>query len=156
MPPCLDVYVWLPGRQPDTLRAFVDRYVSLTHGDDRLHALLRTYVDPPASPADAATLRDLGRGDRVDGAFSLYLNAQHHHQAIITITAEGAVLGLSIDDPDDRPEVFDQARQLLERLRAEFGSPAGVMGVELRPPQDRSEWEEEDQVLLRSGYLPAA
>ena len=42
---CWDVYVWLPRRDPELLRAFIDRYVDPeAPGDDRLPAFRRTYI----------------------------------------------------------------------------------------------------------------
>jgi hypothetical protein len=69
----------------------------------------------------------------------------------VTITREGAaVLGLEIDDPDEDPDAARQAAALIDVLRREFDSPAGIAGVELQPPQSRAEWDAAELVALRS------
>ena len=156
MPPTIDVYVWLPVRGPGTLRHFIERYVDRDPLDERLDAFIRAYVDGVATDDDRALLAELSRNEVPNGAFSLYVPARDHYGAIITVTAEGAtVLGLSIDDPFDSPEVLEQARILLEQLRAEFRAPAGCAGHELVPPQSRQEWDDNYPVHLRVGELPA-
>jgi len=152
----MDVYVWLPRFDVDALTDFIERYVDDRNpGDDRLAAFVRAYITNSADDHDWAAIAALQRGDTSDDAFSLYLKARSHYGAIITITREGAaVLGLSIDDPDNSPEVTAQARALLDQLRAEFASPAGCAGVELAPAHSRQEWEDDGLVQLRLGSLP--
>lgn len=156
MPPCLDVYAWLPEHSPAVLQRFIDRYVDEADpGDDRLGGFTRTYVRGEPQPDDAHALADLKR-DPCDptGAFSLYVQAREHYGAIITITSEGdTVLGLRVDDPLNDPDALAAARSLLERLLREFASPAGLLGAELPPPQSRREWDE-DTTLHRVGQLP--
>lgn len=156
MPPCLDVYVWVPGCEPDVLRAFVDRYVDVDDpGDERLHPFMRTYIAGSPRGGDAEALRDLGRSADAASGFSLYVRARNYYQAIITVTSEGAsVLGLSLDDPESSAQTLEQAADLLGRLRQEFSSPAGVAGVELPPAQSREEWNDDGLVQLRVGKLP--
>ncbi|NUW46283.1 hypothetical protein [Nonomuraea rhodomycinica] len=127
MPPCLDVYVWVPERNPETLGRFVDDYVD---GD--------------------------GCGDGQRHGRTRYLRARApHHQAIITSTRDGAtVLGLSVDAPDDLPAVLSLAEDLMGRLLRQFSAPAGRAGVELPPAEDRSEWHDDALVLLRIGEPP--
>ncbi|WP_157437899.1 hypothetical protein [Actinoplanes subtropicus] len=155
MPPCVDVYVWLPRPDPDLLSHFIKRYVNRDDpGDERLAAFSRVYVENAGSDDDRAALADLGRDDALDG-FSLYVKARAHYGAILTITREGAaVLGLSIDDPYGSSHVQSQARALLEDLRAEFVSPAGCAGVELAPAHSQQEWEDDGLVQIRVGVLP--
>jgi hypothetical protein len=152
----MDVYVWLPTCDVRALTQFIERYVDRCNpGDDRLEAFIRAYVEGAADDDDRAALADLGRGDVADGGFSLYVKARAHYGAIITITREGAaVLGLSIDDPNNSPEITAQARTLLQRLRAECDAPAGCAGVELAPPQSRQEWIDDGLVQIRVGDLP--
>ncbi|MER6952196.1 hypothetical protein ABT294_50120 [Nonomuraea sp. NPDC000554] len=156
MPPCLDVYVWLPERNSKVLGRFVDSYVNVAASDERLHAFMRVHVLGIANDTDDKALDEL-RLDDGDDVFTLYLKARDHHQAIITCTRDGAtVLGLSVDAPDDLPEALRKAEQLVEQLRQQFSAPAGCAGVELPPAGDRSEWHEEALVLLRMGELPAS
>lgn len=63
------------------------------------------------------------------------------------------MLGLSIDDPDNSPNMAAQAQALIEHLRAEFASPAGCAGVELAPAHSRQEWENDGLVQIRVGEL---
>ncbi|MGR6318773.1 hypothetical protein Q2K19_32150 [Micromonospora soli] len=156
MPPCLDVYVWVPGCEPDVFRAFVDRYVDVDDpGDERLHSFMRTYITGSPHSGDAEALQDLDRSADAGSGFSLYIRARNHYQAIITVTRDGAsVLGLSLDDPDNSAQTLEQATDLLGRLRQEFSSPAGVAGVELPPAQSREEWNDDALVQLRVGELP--
>jgi hypothetical protein len=155
MPPCVDLYVWVPVCEPQTLNGFIDRYVDVTEpGDDRLPAFVRAYITQDADQADWAAIAELSpSGEPADG-FSLYLNAVAHYGAIITITQEGAaVLGLSLDDPDASPEVMRVAEALLNQLRTEFAAPAGCAGTELPSARSLQEWEDDALVQLRVGTL---
>jgi hypothetical protein len=156
MPPCVDVYVWLPRPDPGLLSHFIELYVNSNHpGDDRLAAFSRVYIENAGSDDDRAALADLSRSDAVDDGFSLYVKARAHYGAILTITREGAaVLGLSIDDPYGSSQVQAEARSLIGDLRAEFLSPAGRAGVELAPAHSRQEWEDDGLVQIRLGVLP--
>ncbi|MEV4219108.1 hypothetical protein [Nonomuraea sp. NPDC049725] len=137
MPPCLDVYVWLPECSSEVLGRFIESYVNAADDDERLHTLIRAHTQGGA-----------------DDVSTLYLKARDHYQASITFTRDGAtVLGLSVDAPDDLPETLRLAEQLMEQLRQQFAAPAGCAGVELPPAGDRSEWHEEALVLLRTGEL---
>ncbi|MEV4536690.1 hypothetical protein AB0J82_23180 [Asanoa sp. NPDC049518] len=60
--------------------------------------------------------------------------------------------GLSLDGPDKSPLVRQRAERLIDQLRDEFASPAGIAGVEMPPPGSRLEWRD-DQVRLRVGIL---
>jgi hypothetical protein len=134
MPPCLDVYVWVPERNSEVLGRFIDSYVDTAASDTALDQL---------------------RLDNGSDVITLYLEARDPYQAIITLTRDGAtVLGLSVDAPDDLPETLRQAERLMQQLRRQFSAPAGCAGVELPPAGDRSEWYEEAFVLLRTGELP--
>ncbi|MBN6058171.1 hypothetical protein JYK22_39985, partial [Nonomuraea sp. RK-328] len=148
MPPCLDVYVWVPERDSELLGRFIDGYVNVDDpGDERFHAFTRVHVLGVATDTDVRAL------DAGDHALTLYLRARAPlYQAIITLTRDGAtVLGLSTDAPDDLPETLGQAGQLMQRLRQQFSAPAGCAGVELPPAGDRSEWHDDALVLLRTG-----
>ncbi|MEU8296268.1 hypothetical protein AB0C04_03135 [Micromonospora sp. NPDC048909] len=149
---CWDVYVWVAQPTPEVLQVFIDRYVDTDDpGDERLSAFTRTYVAGPPTEADAAALADLRWSGR--DAFTLYLRSRQHPWAMITITDDGAaVLGLSLDGPDNSPAMRQQAEQMIDQLRREFSSPAGIAGVELPPPGSRQEWQT-DQVQLRAGTL---
>ncbi|MEU4219034.1 hypothetical protein [Actinoplanes sp. NPDC026623] len=154
----MDVYVWLSRCDAGAFADFVARYVDTRNpGDERLSAFLRAYVTGGAGDADRAAIADLRRDDDSGGAFSLYLNARHHDGAVITVTREGAaVLGLTLDDPDDSAEVEGRARALVDRLRAEFAAAAGCAGTELPPAHSRQEWEADGLVRFRVGELPRA
>ncbi|MEV4251140.1 hypothetical protein AB0J63_48095 [Streptosporangium canum] len=154
VPPCLDVYVWVSERSPEVFGQFIDSYVNVDDpGDERFHAFERVYVLGIANGADNKALDGL-RFEEED-AFTLYLRARDHYQAIITVTRDGAaVLGLSVDAPDDLSETLRQAERLVEQLQRQFSAPTGLAGVELPPARDRVEWEAEDLVLLRTGELP--
>ncbi|MEU8610770.1 hypothetical protein AB0C29_22550 [Actinoplanes sp. NPDC048791] len=151
---CWDVYVWLPERTPELLQAFVDRYVDTeAPGDDRLPSFLRTYVTGKPTEADAAALAELRSPDG-SSAFTLYLHGRNHPWAMITITEdEAAVLGLSIDDPDNSPARRQEAEKLIDHLRTEFSAPAGIAGVEMPPPRSRHQWRTDD-TQLRAGTIP--
>ncbi|GAA3915793.1 hypothetical protein [Actinoplanes auranticolor] len=151
---CWDVYVWLPRRDPELLRAFVDRYVDPeAPGDDRLPAFRRTYITGTPGGADAAALAELHPSDGT-GAFTLYLHGRNHPWAMITMTEDdAAVLGLSIDDPGNSPAERREARELIERLRQEFAAPAGIAGVEMPPPGSRHQWRT-DHTPIRVGTIP--
>ncbi|MFM9588154.1 hypothetical protein ACKI1J_01450 [Streptomyces scabiei] len=155
MPPCLDVYVWVPRRTPDVFRTFIDRHVDTADlGDERLRAFVRTHVVGEPHEGDAEALAELRPGDDSGDGFALYVRARAFHGAVIAPTHDGAaVLGLSIDDPDGSPRTRDTARRLLDRLRREFSAPAGIAGVELPPPRTRAEWAQEP-VELRVGRVP--
>ncbi|MGW1671321.1 hypothetical protein [Streptomyces sp. NPDC002324] len=156
MPPCLDVYVWVPQGTPEVFRAFIDRYVDTENpGDERLGAFMRTHVVGAPDEGDGRALAELGRGADSVGAYSLYTRARGFYGAVITVTHDGAaVLGLSIDDPDDSPLTRETARRLLDQLRREFSAPAGIAGVEVPPPQSRAEWEEQRVELRIGGVAP--
>jgi hypothetical protein len=135
VPPCWDVYVWVPLRPPEVLRAFADRYVA---ADD-------------VAGEELTALLDTGAG--ADG-HTLYLRGREHHFAMITLTDDGAtVLGLSIDDPDESPLVREQAGDLMGRLREEFSSPAAIADVEMPPPRSRRHWQDEIPAM-RTGTVP--
>ncbi|HYN95623.1 MAG TPA: hypothetical protein VES42_17385 [Pilimelia sp.] len=152
MPFNWDVYVWIPRRAPEVLQAFIDRYVDAEDpGEERLAAFTRTYIDAAPADTDAAALAELVFADS-DG-FTLYLNSPDHHGAMITITDDGgAVLGLTLDGPDHLPAVRQRAEQMIDQLRREFSSPAGIAGAELPPPRSRREWHGEP-TPLRVGTL---
>ena len=154
----MDVYVWVePSRRPDEVAGFVHRYVDVQDpGDARLEAFLRVWVDGGATAADQEAMAALRRGPGGGRAVSLYVRARDHHEAIITVTEEGAaVLGLSLDDPDDSPATIDQAAGLLAQLRAEFAASHGVIGIELPPPQSWDEWAEAEVILRVEQAGPA-
>ena len=156
--PCLDVYVWVEaGRLRDAVAEFLRRYVDVHDpGDTRLEAFSRVWISGEGTAVDHEALGELRRDHQGSHAFSLYVQAQHHDGAIITVTEEGAaVLGLSIDDSDHSPEAIDQAADLFRRLCDEFAATAGVAGVELPPPQSRTEWVEAHAILRIKGVGPA-
>jgi hypothetical protein len=157
MPPTFDVYVWVDSAdQVDALSLFIDRYVDVDQpGDPRFDAFVRTFVLQQPQPGDPAELADLRRQENSpDGVFSLYLRATVHEGAIVTVTAEGAlVLGLSLDDPYNAPETVHAAAALMNVLKSEFGAEAAVGGVELAPAQSRREWLDDAMVLLRHSGL---
>jgi hypothetical protein len=155
MPPCMDVYVWLPACEPEVLSRFIDLFVTTEDpADRRLWAFVRAYVERVAEEADWAALAELSPSGTPADGFSLYLPALEYAEAIITITREGAVvLGLSIDDPDASPEVYHRAETLIDRLRTEFAAPAGRAGTELAPARSRPEWDDDASVQLRAGSL---
>lgn len=156
VPPCFDVYVWIRSHdRPATLYDFVDRYVDRSDpGEPRFDAFLRTFVAETPSPGDAEALADLRRDAETGSAFSLYLRAKDFHGAIVTLTEEGdIVLGLSLDDPLNDPDVERQAADVLARLMDEFGGSAGIGGGELAPPQSLAEWAEDGLVMLRVGSI---
>jgi hypothetical protein len=158
MPPYVDVYVWTSESSPEVFGRFIDDYVNVDDpGDERLYAFWRVHVLRMASDADVQALAELRCDDERGSGFSLYLNAREHAGAIVTVTDDGAaVLGLSLDDPDNSPRTLEQAGRLLEQLREKFSAPAGILGVELPPPQTRSEWRQDGLVLLRVGTLPTS
>lgn len=155
MPPCIDVYVWLPAAEPEVLARFLGRFVDADDpGDERLSAFVRVYVEQTADEADRAALAELTLSGVLADGFSLYLNAVGYQRAIVAMTGDGAVvLGLSLDDPVASPEVLRAAEALLDRLRTEFAAPAGRAGTELPPAHSRQEWEDDALVQFRVGAL---
>ena len=157
MPPCFDVYVWVHADdRADVLSRFIDRYVD-THdpGEPRFNAFVRTFVEQAPQDGDQGALVELRRDPATSQAFSLYLHAKHHREAIITVTEEGAVvLGLGLDDPDNSPQVWEQGAALMTSLRAEFAALGAIGGVELAPPPSAAEWAEEAFVQVRQGIAP--
>jgi hypothetical protein len=152
MPPCFDVYVWVrTGDRPAVLSRFIDQYVDVGNpGDPRFEAFTRTLVTEVPAPGDLDALADLRRGPDAVEAFSLYLRAKSHYEAIITMTDEGhLVLGLGLDDPDNDPEIQHQAAELLASMMDEFEATGGIGGVELAPPQSEPEWRQNGLVMLR-------
>jgi hypothetical protein len=156
VPPCFDVYVWVPATdRASVLARFIERYVDTDEpGDPRFDALMRTFVAQRPSPGDLDVLAELQRDDGAQAGFSLYLRASAHHEAIVTITEEGdLVLGVGIDDPLNAPEVVHEASALMASLRSEFGASAAIAGTELAPPQSAREWRDDALVQLREGSL---
>jgi hypothetical protein len=152
----LDVYVWVEDTdRADAIARFVERYVDTDNpGDPRFEAFCRVFVTGERTARDLAVLEDLRRGDRGTTAFSLYLHARSHHEAVIALTEEGAlVLGLGLDDPSNSPETLRSASVLMDALRKEFKALAAVAGVELPPAQTKAEWREDVLVQLRYGRL---
>jgi hypothetical protein len=158
VPPCFDVYVWVQNDDPaDVLSRFIEGYVNAHDpGDPRFGAFVRTFVEAAPQPGDEAALAELCRdADAATGAFSLYLRAEPFYGAIITITEEGAlVLGVSLDDPDNSPEIWVQGAELMASMQDEFGAVGGIAGVELAPPQSASEWADDALVQIRHGTGP--
>lgn len=157
VPPCFDVYVWVQGDgTAEVLSRFIDRYVdSHDPGEPRFDAFVRMFVDQAPQDGDEGALNELRHDPAAGQAFSLYLHAKHHHEAIITVTEEGAlVLGLGLDDPDNSPRVWEQGAALMTSLRAEFAALGAMGGVELAPPQSAAEWAEEALVQVRHGMAP--
>ena len=154
MPPCFDVYTWIrTANRPALLTRFVERYVDRSEpGDPRFGAFLRTFVEETPSPGDAEALAELRRDANTEAAFSLYLRSKYFQGAIVTLTEEGdVVLGLSLDEPLNDPDIERQASEVLARLMDEFDGCAGIGGVELAPPQSLIEWAEDGLVMLRAG-----
>ena len=154
MPPCLDVYVWVCASNPSAvLGKFIDHYVDTANpGDPRFHALKRVFVLEEPGAGDQEALAELRRDPNARRAFSIYLKARSHHSAIITITEDGGlVLGLSLDDSEDDPDVLRRASDLMRTLVQEFGAVAGVVGGELPPAQSRYQWRDDTGVELRTG-----
>lgn len=150
---CWDVYVWLPQHTPEIWQRFIDHYVDTeAPGDDRLAAFRRTYVTGDPTAADTEALAELLPSDGGQ-AFTLYLHGREHPWAMLTVAeGEAAVLGVSIDDPEESPAVREQAERMIDQLRREFDAPAGVAGVELPPPGSAQQWRD-DQVQLRVGTI---
>lgn len=157
VPPCFDLYVWVQTNdRPRVLSRFIDKYVDVQSSrEPRLDAFVRTFVQEAPGPGDHEALLELCREPSQDQGFTLYLGAQRHYEAIITITEEGdLVLGLGLDDPDNSPEVWKRGAELMASLRDEFNALGGVAGVELPPPQSALEWAEEPVVQFREGAGP--
>jgi hypothetical protein len=168
MPICLDVYVWIPEPSPEVFRRFIDDYVGRVPGGvqrEYLDAFERVYVKGSAIKDGDEQILAEQSADGTGSAFSLYLPARDYHRSIITITRGGqAVLGVSVPDPDDGDfssrrdpdnEALEEARRLLQQLADEFSAPAGVVGVEMPPPQSSLEWRENGPTILRWPALQA-
>jgi len=157
MPPCTDVYIWVDNPTPGLLRRFISRYVRQDEpGSDgaRLEAFERVYIDESPESGDQESLGGLGEGAEFDGTFTIYLASPEYCGVIIAPMGDGAVvLGVSLDDPDGSPATLDRALTVMEELRAEYGSPAAIAGVELPPPRTRLEWATTLGVERRIGAL---
>lgn len=95
-------------------------------------------------------MADLRRDAGAGSALSLYLKARDFHKPIVTLTEEGAiVLGPGIDNSLNEPGVEAQASDSLAALMKEFGTKAGISGVELAPPQSAEEWADDGLGLMR-------
>lgn len=156
VPACLNVYVWVrTDNRPSVLAPFIDRYVDADRpGEPRFPAFLRTFVAIEPDVGDLDALSDLRRDDAARSAFSLYLHARTHHEAIITVTEEGdLVLGLGLDEASSELATRDLAATLMLELIEEFGATGGVAGIELPPPQSAVEWLDDGLVMLRVGSV---
>ncbi|RHA44161.1 hypothetical protein [Cellulomonas rhizosphaerae] len=159
MPPCVDVYVWIQANdRASALATFIDRYVDTGNpGDPRFDALVRVVVDERPAPGDDDALADLRRDADSINAFSIYLRAKSHYEAIVTVTEEGGlVLGLGIDDPLNDPKVAVEAADLMADLKNEFHAVSGLAGVELAPPQSAPEWKEAELATPRDATSEAS
>jgi hypothetical protein len=157
MPPCFDVYVWVqPDDRAQVLSRFIERYVDVANpGEPRFDAFVRTFIELAPQNGDHDALVELRHDPTGSDAFTIYLHAKHHSEAIIALTEEGAVvLGLGLDDPDNSPDVWDQGAVVLTSLRAEFAAVGGIGGVELPPPHSAADYAEEYQVQVRQGMAP--
>ena len=158
MPPTCDAYTWIdPSNRAHVLRRFISEFVDETNpGEPRFGAFVRTYVDENPSSDDltaVAELRMNGRTD-IDQPFALYLRSKQYYGVIAALTEDGSlVLGLSLDDPDNDPAVWTQARKEVERMAVRLGGLKVVGGVELPPPTSRAEWLENAQVAFRSDSI---
>ncbi|MEZ5292826.1 MAG: hypothetical protein R2745_17220 [Vicinamibacterales bacterium] len=146
MPPCLDTYV-VSERTRAVIERFLDRYVDRELSEDRgSEQLLVAPVESleGSEPARWAwepegTLTAVIERGLADpsSAFVVYLRPKDrgHHQAILAFTTDDAVVcGVSLDDPDDAPEVFKTAQALLEDLATQLSAVRGFIGVEQPPP----------------------
>ncbi|WP_062430213.1 hypothetical protein [Herbidospora daliensis] len=147
MPPNLDAYVWVADPQPGLLGEFITRYAAGDgHSARHLAAFRRVHVVGAADDGDLAVLDELRAGD---GSLTLYLKGRGPYSPIVSLTGDGAaVLGLSVHADDDLPTVSAHAEELLRRLREELHAGAGIAGVELPPPGNRCEWDQEDPAVL--------
>lgn len=156
MPPNIDVYVWVDTDDPArTIGRFIDRYVDVSDpGDTRLDAFVRRFVVHSPWPGDEAELAEMRRHDDARNALSLYVHSTYLDGAIITVTEEGGVvLGLTIDDAEEKPETTQLARDVMCTLMHEFHARGGIAGVEVVPPQSRAEWRDAPDLLLRVGKV---
>ncbi len=81
-------------------------------------------------------------------AFSLYLAARDRRidRAILAFTADDQlVLGLCVDDGQEKPETDRYARGLLDRLVREFDCHRGAILVEWPPPGSEEEFVRESE-----------
>ncbi len=152
MPPNLDIYCLTKRRDADTINSFLDRYVDRAQSEDREdEELMIRKLD---APADSDGMQDyewepaltlshaVRRGlEYPRRSFNIYLKAKRQDidQAVLGFTTDDQlVLGLSIDDGEERPENLERAKELLSLLAEDYGCHRGLILVE-QPPPDREE-----------------
>lgn len=148
------VYVWIPGRDvPVALRQFIDRYVAPDQTEPRFAALVRTHVESAPAEDDRALLQELRRDADAMSAFSIYLRAAAHTEAVVTVTEESdLVLGLGLAPSSNSWETVER---FLHELVKEFDAVGGIGGGDgLAPPQSAAEWAEDGLVHVRVGRNP--
>lgn len=148
MPPCLDIYVWAPEMERDSWATFLGRYVNdVQDGEPRWPAFYRKHVEQVGYSADDGEVDELRWEE--GGSTTIYLRGIEHHGASITATRDGAfILGVSLDDPLGERDIED-ARDVLADLLRTTGGTDGMIGVELPPPADRSQWDHEEPMERR-------
>jgi hypothetical protein len=156
--PHLDVYVLTSRRDRETIDRFVatflDRAAVEDLGDTELMLTPLGATPGPRGleemewePVGTLT-RAVERGlDYPRRAFSLYLSGptpggeRPVDEVSLTFTTDDqVVLGVSIQDPDSRPEKMAFAKQILARLTAEFDCSLGIIGWEVVPPVSGAEF----------------
>lgn len=148
MPPALDIYCLTKRRDADTINRFLDRFVNRSESEDREdEELMIRKLDAPAGSdgeqdyewelaltLSHAVQRGLAYPRR---SFNLYLKAKQQDidQAILGFTTDDQlVLGLSIDDAEEKPENLERAKELLSLLTEDYGGYRGLILVEQPPP----------------------
>lgn len=146
MAPYLDIYVLTPRRDRETIERFLDRYVDRAKSADRTDEdlMIRTLAGGPDAyaPERISTLEQaLTRGlDRPRVCFPLYLTSKPgHDQALLGFTADDKlVLGLSLDDFEEKDETLERAKAVMDELAREFGGTLGFIREEEPPPFDEA------------------
>lgn len=148
MPPALDIYCLTKRRDADTINSFIDRFMDPSESEDREdeELMIRKLDAPPCADGEqdyewelALTLSHaLQRGLAYPRrSFNLYLKAKQQDidQVILGFTTDDQlVLGLSIDDAEEKPENLERAKELLSLLAEDYGGHRGLILMEQPPP----------------------
>lgn len=148
MPPNLDIYCLTKHREADTINRFLEHYVDRARSENREdEELMIRKLDAPANsdreqdyewkPAltlSHAVQRGLAFPRR---SFNIYLQAKQQdmdHATLGFTMDDQLVLGLSMDDAEEKPENLERAKELLALLAEEYGCHRGIILVEQPPP----------------------
>lgn len=151
----LDIYCLTRHRNLETINRFLDRYVDRAASESRgkqdllvvplgRSAASLQYPDYEREPALVLThciQLGLDYPRRAFAVGALKSSIPTIAQATLAFTVDDQlVLGLALDDTEDRPETVLYAKELLHRLADEFDCHLGLIAVEQAPPLSEEEF----------------